>query len=133
MLSVFPSLLDYSFFAPTVLRVAAGCVLFLVAYTLWKQRALIAQERFPVIVTCPPWLTGMSSFVIAVIGFLLVAGMWTQIAALAGALVALKGIFFGQRYRTVVPLPLSTNVLLLVILLSLVVTGAGALAFDLPL
>ena len=54
-----------------------------------------------------------------------------QLAALLGLIVALKCVLFARSYKKIMPLDRSASVLLLVILLSLVIMGAGAFAFDL--
>ena len=59
----------------------------------------------------------------------LALGTWTQGVALLGVVRVLLDIFM-PRLRV---LPLSTMLLALVMFLSLVVTGAGVFAFDLPL
>lgn len=59
----------------------------------------------------------------------LALGIWTQGVALVGVVRILLDIFM-PRLRV---LPLSTTLLSLVMFLSLVVTGAGVFAFDLPL
>jgi len=63
------------------------------------------------------------------IGVILLVGAWTQAVALLGLLVILGWIFI-HRTR---PVSRVEALLLLIIVLSLVVTGPGPYAFDLPL
>ena len=133
MLSLFPQLLFLAPAGTALLRVAAGLAFVYMAYYLWNNASAVAQERLPVIGTCPPWIASIGSSLMAIVGLLLVFGAWTQAAALLGAIVALKGAFLAKRYPSLFALPRSTNVLLFVICLSLMVTGAGSFAFDLPL
>ncbi|MBI2612965.1 hypothetical protein HYW59_04145 [Candidatus Kaiserbacteria bacterium] len=114
MLSVFPEILFLSPLAPFLIRVALG-VLF--ASTAWAhiRRTDIASR-------------GLSILEFALAAALL-AGAWTQPAALLGSIVAAVWLFqpTSRVYQ------LSTVLLALVMSLSLIVTGAGAFAFDLPL
>ncbi|MCC7500842.1 hypothetical protein IT396_03555 [Candidatus Nomurabacteria bacterium] len=132
MLNPFPDLLTYSFFAPTLLRFAAACAFAYGAYFLWQNQKQIGQKRFPIIGHAP-WLGGAAAVAHGILAAALAFGYHTQISALAGALGALKGIFFAEQYREVFPFSKSTYFLLLFVLLSLLLTGAGALAKDLPL
>jgi len=68
-----------------------------------------------------------------VVALLLIVGLFTQIAALLGIVIALKMLWFGETYPRFIHHEKATYLLLLVILLSLLVTGAGAFAIDLPL
>lgn len=114
MLSIFPEILFLAPLSATLIRIALGITLGFVA---WKHlnttdtlgRALGVAE--------------------GATALLFIAGMWTQPATLVGIV-----IFFIHtaipRFRT---LPLSTALLFLVMCVSLLFTGAGAFAFDLPL
>jgi len=115
------------------MRVVAGLYLIYIGYTFWNERAALARERFPIIGHMPEWLSTIAAFLNVAIGVLLVVGAWTQLAALLGAIVAIKSILFAKKYEKIIPFPRSTNILLLSILLALIFTGAGALAFDWPL
>lgn len=64
-----------------------------------------------------------------VAAILLLAGAWIQLIAVVVFLALIAELFIAQ-VRTY---PKSTIMLALVMCLSLLVTGAGAIAFDLPL
>lgn len=114
MSSFFREILFLTPMAAFFLRVAAGSALGLLAY----RHVFVPQNSFRV--------AGIIEGIIAV---LLIAGAYTQPAALLGAIVL--GIILSiPAYRA---LPRSTLALLIVICLSLVLTGAGPFAFDLPL
>jgi len=132
MLNTFPNLLVLGFFAPTILRVAAAGLLLYAAYAAQKHKHEAAGLQFPVIGRAP-WAATFASIAYAVIGLLLLFGAYTQIAAILGALTALKSLVLGGRFPALFPYSRSTYVLLLAICLSLLVSGAGALAYDLPL
>lgn len=114
MLSVFPEVLFLAPFSASIIRVALGGVF---AYAAWMH--MKSTDR----------LTRVLSVVESAMVIFLIAGAWTQLAAL-GALLIIIVHFLIPRLRTV---SLSTALLSLVMCVSLLVTGAGALAFDLPL
>ena len=64
-----------------------------------------------------------------VIAIGLFVGFYAQYAAIAGALVACAWAFS----MTLRPMPKSTVVLVLIMCVTLIITGAGPFAFDLPL
>lgn len=114
MLSVFPELLFLSPLAPLVIRLALGLLFFAAA---WKhvRREDIASRTLAVL-----------EFTVATA---LIAGAWTQGASLLASVVAAIWIFQpSSRVHQ-----LSTILLALAMGLSLIVTGPGAFALDLPL
>ena len=133
MLSLFPQILFLAPAGTALLRIAAGLAYLYVAYFLWSEQKALAQERLPLIGSLPPWLASIASLLFAAIGVLLIVGLWTQCAALLAALASLKGALFAKKYPRIVPLSRAAYLFLFVICLSLVVSGAGAFGFDLPL
>ncbi|HWP61185.1 MAG TPA: hypothetical protein VN495_01140 [Candidatus Paceibacterota bacterium] len=133
MLSRFPQILFLAPMGTSLLRIVAGLTIIYIAWVFYNERNTVSRMRLPFIGTCPPWLCLFGSVAYFVIGGLLVIGLWTQVAALLGVIVALKSSIYAHRYEKIIPLPLSANLLLLAICLSLVVSGAGLFAFDLPL
>jgi hypothetical protein len=132
MLNTFPALLTYGFFAPTILRVAAALVFLYMAYTVYQHRAQAAQVPLP-LVGVQSWAPGFAVLAYGIIGLSLLLGYYTQIGAILGAIASLKKLFWGKRLQVLFPLSRASSLLLFAICLSLLVTGAGALAFDLPL
>ena len=132
MLNIFPDLLTYGFFAPTLLRLAAALMFAVVAYRQWSRRSEIQQTSL-LIVGKNGWWVWISIFAHAALAVLLALGYYTQIAALLGMLAAIKHFVFKHRYPEVFPLSRGTYFLIAVICLSFLLSGAGALAMDLPL
>lgn len=132
MLNPFPQLLVYGFFAPTLLRVAAALIFAYLAYKHYQNRDEIGSTHFPV-VGQGMWLAWFSIIVEVALAAAIFFGYYTQYAAIVGALGALKHIVWGGKYPGFFMLSRSAAFLLLVIMLSLLVSGAGAFAFDLPL
>lgn len=132
MLNTFPALLTYGFFAPTMLRLAVAFMLLFVAYHHFKNKDTISRERFPVI-GANNWVAWFSIAVEVAVALMLLFGYHTQIAAIIGALIGLKYVVWAGKFPAYFMLPRSTAFFLLVICLSLLVSGAGALAIDLRL
>ena len=114
MLSVFPELLFLAPFAAFLMRVALGGV-----FTYAAMRHLQSSDGT------------MRSFAVAeaATATALLAGAWTQPAAIVSMLLIGTWFIFPKLRITA----LGTAVLSVVIALSLLITGAGPLAFDLPL
>ncbi|OGC81185.1 hypothetical protein A2943_00880 [Candidatus Adlerbacteria bacterium RIFCSPLOWO2_01_FULL_51_16] len=134
MLNPFPGLLDFGFFAPTILRIVVACVFLYVAYAQYQSREVMARIPFPIIGTS----LGMGVVWVAIIVEIglaasLVAGYYTQIAAIVGIVAAAKYFLFGKRWPTFSPISRGTAFLLFIILASLLLSGAGGFAYDLPL
>lgn len=129
MLTPFPDLL-YPFFAPTLLRAMLALVFFYVAYSQYKLRGAIAPVAPLGMGIAFVWLA--ATFHIAV-GAALLVGYYVQIAAIAAAVGLAKGWWYNRQYPNIVILPNSTVLVLIVVAVSLVISGAGALAQDLPL
>jgi uncharacterized membrane protein YphA (DoxX/SURF4 family) len=113
MLSLFPSLLFLAPFAALFIRVAVAIALVLASWKQMSEGGAVARTL------------GVLEFVAAAALFV---GFWTQAAALLAILLFVAMLLIPNR-----PYPESTLLLALVMALTLVVTGPGAFAFDLPL
>jgi len=134
MLNTFPSLLTYSFFAPTLLRIVAGFTLLYIGYSQAKNRKAIIQEiRQNIGWHFDQTLIFIAVLVVFALGLALIVGWYTQIAAIIAILFFLKQMIVAKKYKAAAPLCRLDYFYLIVILLTLLVTGAGAFAFDLPL
>lgn len=132
MLNPFPQLLFLQQFAPTGLRIAAALVLLYLAYYHYKRRGTLGHERF-IVVGAGAWIPWLAALIELAAGVGLFVGYLTQWAAIVGALLALKNFVWTRRYPDFFPLSRWTSFLLLIICLSLLVTGAGLFAFDVPM
>lgn len=133
MLNPFPQLLVFSFFAPTVLRIAAACVFFYLAYSHFGNRSAAAKELAFLTHKVARAVMGLYILVEALAGLSLLLGYWTQIGALVGLVISLKILLIRRSFHHLAPLSRLAYVLLAVICFSLALSGAGAVAFDLPL
>lgn len=137
MLNIFPDLLFLQILAPFLLRVAIGVMFIWIGYSyLFKDReALILQvsKRFPKLGKFSVLSGGVFEIIT---GVFLVAGLLTQIAAIVGVLIAIDALFvkfFYKELDKVMKYSKMFYILVLIISLSLIVSGAGAFAIDLPL
>ena len=117
----FPTLLDFSFFAPLILRLALGMFMLNISRekTTEPQPALTPIE-----------IIYRAFFIVA--GISLIIGLYTQVAALIVIALMLISLF-DIRARLIQNLKYRELILIIVIAFSLLFTGAGPLAFDLPL
>lgn len=134
MLSIFPSLFNFSFFAPTILRLATALVFISVGYqkTFTKKIEWVAHFESAGIKSAEQIILVVGILEL-VAGGLLLLGIFTQPAALLLAIISLAYIILKIKKPTALPNKVSFYLLLLAINLSLLLTGPGALAFDWPL
>jgi hypothetical protein len=119
MLSLFPELFFLAPFSAFLIRLALSAVLLLAATYHWSY----ADGKAPGISTR---FLGLFEGAMAL---LFIVGMYTQGAALAVFAITLLWLFS----RPLRPFAKSTLFLVLALCISLLITGAGAFAFDLPL
>lgn len=132
MLNPFPSLLVYGFFAPTILRAAVAIVLAWAAWSQWSQRKELSHTRF-LFVGSGMWTVWVMLVLELAAAAGLLFGYYTQWAAILGALISIKFAVWDHRYPKFFPLSRPAALLMLALCLSLLLSGAGALAYDLPL
>ena len=130
MLNAFPDLLVFQTLAPTIIRVAVALAFLYVAYAQFGRRDEIAQLRF-FIIGSGGWIAWAFIAFHTIVGAMLFFGYATQIAALLAAIGLIKGLWLNKHYPSIVILPRSTILLLIAMCLSLLLSGAGALAQDL--
>ena len=132
MLSLFPQILFLEPVGITLLRVTAGLVFLYLAYFHSHRIRELSDVRF-IFIGKGEWIVYLAVLFEAAIGATLLMGYLTQLAALVGAVMALKCLIWRSRYPQFFPLDRAASFMLLAICLSLIVTGAGSYAFDLPL
>ena len=125
LVTPFPFLLDFSFYAPLLLRLALGIYILAIGFS--ARREGILQGKPPL---TPLQLLFRALFVVA--GISLVIGLYTQISALVVVVMMAISLFTERTWLTS-ELNRAELSLLLIIALSLMLTGAGPFAFDLPL
>lgn len=133
MLNPFPQLLVYSFYAPLLLRLAMACVFAYMAWRFFNTREAFAKSHAPVIGNPGPAITYVLILIYTALSLMFLFGWGTQWAALVGAVAMFKHAWFAGRYPLYSPRSRSVYVLAAIMCVSLLLTGAGAWAMDLPL
>lgn len=137
MLNPFPHLLltggSYAFFIPTLLRVTASLsFVYMVGY-IWNEKEKLIGLKVPIVGIFRAWMFWVSTIAGALVALCLFVGYETQIAAIAGMIITLKHLWTAKHFGQYLAFSRMTSVLLFVICLSLLLSGAGAMSFDLPL
>ena len=123
MFSIFPPLLSYQLFAPLLLRVTLGIIFIIWSRDKFKKRITkIGLNKETSIAT----LEG-------IIGIFLIVGFLTQVVALASAIILGKRLFSKIRSKAFFTDGVNYYFILFIISICLICTGAGFIAFDLPL
>ena len=132
-LTPFPDLFSLIFFAPFLLRVGLGTLLFLFGFIRLSGRRHVYLKRFR---ERWPELGEVLLFSLGgieiVVGILFILGFYTQIAALVSMAMALL-LLFRQNTRMISGNNKPMYFLIFMVSLSLLISGAGAFAFDIPL
>ncbi|KKW35438.1 MAG: hypothetical protein UY84_C0001G0162 [Candidatus Adlerbacteria bacterium GW2011_GWA2_54_12] len=106
-----------------MLRLAVGLLSFYVAYATWKNSG--AETKLYI-----GWANIAAN---AILGGMFLIGYYTQWAALFALVFWIASFFVPTKYRALVTLSTGTRLLAIAILFSLLLSGAGALAYDLHL
>ncbi len=134
MLNPFPELLTYALLAPVFLRCITG---FFFIYFGWNKLTKEREHRlnFFESVNLRPagvYLTLLGILQI-VVGIFLIVGLGTQIAAIIVAIITFISYIIKLRQPSMLPSSLGIYALLFFIAISLLFSGAGIPAIDLPL
>ncbi|MDP3646168.1 MAG: hypothetical protein Q8R25_03705 [bacterium] len=128
MLNPFPELLTWGLAAAFILRLLVGLSFGVYAIKLGVAIGtgkLAAQKTLEIL-----WAL---CFVTFAVGVFLTIGLYTQIAAIAAAILLAAAVVAQDRAKTLLPRDRVYYLSLLIVALVLLVTGAGFFAFDLPL
>ena len=119
MLSIFPDALAFQGFAPMLLRLVLGAVMFFWGYTKLRQKGNKKEVAFGAID--------------GVVGIFLIVGILTQVASLIAVIILGGRLWKKIEQKAFLTDGVNYYLILLVIALSLILTGPGYFAFDLPL
>ncbi len=133
MLNPFPELLVYGILAPFIIRVALGSALLYLGIEHYRGRVAIAELLNPLMGKLARGAGGGLGLIEVLCGVALIVGAWTQVAALLACALTLKPLLLRAHLRGLSPYSPGMYMLLFVMALSLLVSGAGAFAFDIPL
>jgi putative oxidoreductase len=134
MLNTFPTLLAFGLIAPFLLRVSVGLVMIEFGYSKITKQKQDKSSMFESLGMKPGIYYAYAFGLIEIaIGLALVVGIFTQIASLLSAIICTLAILVKRRNGENVKSSFGFLILCLVISLSLIFSGAGFLAFDIPL
>lgn len=134
MLNPFPELLNYALLAPFLLRAVVGLIFLDLGILKFKGEKARWISSFETLGVHPAdLLVGLYGALQVVGGIMLLVGVYTQIAALFFVLSTGIELYIEWQAREVLKRDITFYLLLFVISLSLLLTGAGAYAIDLPL
>jgi uncharacterized membrane protein YphA (DoxX/SURF4 family) len=120
MLSLFPSLLSWQQLAPFIIRVTVGLVFVYWAYKVFRTQNSSTSSKI------------IASFE-AIAGVLMIIGLWAQAAAIYSVIDLIVRLADRIQKKAFLTDGINYYVLLLVMTISIIVTGAGIWAFDMPL
>lgn len=126
MLSLFPDLLDWSWYVPFFFRVFLGVYCCYIGWKLVQEEGSKATEHDRL-----AWLL-MRTLLIA-LGLLFIAGVAVQALGSVGFTLALFALFLRTKRSIHANESIVFYLLIGLVALSLVFLGAGPYAFDLPL
>jgi putative oxidoreductase len=122
MLSIFPSLLAFEGFSPLIIRLVLGITLAWFGYQKIKGRGHSSGSN--------SLIYGVIEVIVSIF---LIIGLFTQVAALINALILVIKLGFKVNQKAFLTDGVNYYILLLAMAISLVFTGPGFIAFDLPL
>ena len=134
MLNPFPELLMYSFLGPFILRVLIGLIFIDLGFLKFKSEKGRWLASFDTLGLRPADLFVPIYALLQIVGgLLLLVGLWTQVAALAFVIFTGIELYVEWQARDILKRDMVFYVLIFAISLSLLLTGAGAYAIDIPL
>ncbi len=116
-------------FVPLILRLAAAVIFFYMAWHTYARRTEVAETNLP-IVGRAEWTVWFAIVVETILGLMLLLGYYAQLGALVGAIAAHKCLVLNRKMGGYDPLSRMAAFMLLVVCLCLIISGAGAFAFD---
>lgn len=126
----------FSYFAPTILRVTLALLFFYLAARTWQRARHLGNVRLPLI-GAHAWLPYLAGAVEAVVAVMFLVGWYTQLAALLSILGMIKYAAYEhwspEVQKEYIPFSPTVAFLVAMISISLLFSGAGAFAFDIPL
>lgn len=133
MLNPFPELLVLGILVPTLLRFAVGGILFAIGYlTLTKRRARLAEffthNGYPAS-RALPFILGIIE---VIFGAFLIIGFSTQIVSLLSIYICINLILLYRQENNISFVNIGGLCVMIFVLMSLVISGAGLFAVDLP-
>lgn len=134
MLNPFPELLTYGLLSPFILRLVVGLIfinLGLLAFKNEKERWIVSLATLNI--PSPKIAVKIFGAIEFVGGVMLLLGAYTQVATLVLSILTFAEAYVEYKDPTILKRNFVFYLLILAITLSLLFSGAGAFAIDLPL
>lgn len=132
--NIFPDLFTYSLYAPLVLRLVLGFIFLNLGYLkLGKERHGWIGSLNVLGLKPAGFFVGFLGIVEVFGGLLLLAGAYTQLAALVLAVFSVSELLIEYKEESILKRDFVFYLLLTAICISLVLTGAGLYAIDIPI
>lgn len=134
MLNPFPELLTYSLLAPFLLRLVVGIIFLDLGFLKFKSERERWIASFETLRLRPAdFFVGLYGSLQIIGGIMFILGIYTQIAALAFVIFTGCELYIEYKMKEVLKRDMTFYIMVFTISLSLLLTGAGAYAIDLPL
>jgi len=134
MLNPFPELLIFSTLAPLILRVTIGLIFIDLGILKFKAEKETWLASFEALNLRPADLLLPIYAILQILGgILLFIGLWTQVAALAFVIFTGVELYVEWQAKEILKRDIVFYVIVFAIALSLLFTGAGSYAIDIPL
>ena len=134
MLNTFPNLLNFSLLAPLILRVVLGLIFINLGYIELTSDKKRWHAFFETVHLKPATIFVILMGLFEIVGgFFLIAGFMTQVTALVFSIITFGEFYAEYREETLLKRDLIFYLLIFAISLSLLLSGAGIFAIDLPL
>jgi putative oxidoreductase len=132
--NLFPDLFSYSLLAPFILRLVLGFIVLNLGYLkLGKERVGWISSLNILNIRPAGFFAGLLGIIEVVGGLLLIVGAYTQLTALILAVIFLSEMFIEYEEESILKRDFVFYLLLAAICVSLLLTGAGLWAVDVPL
>ncbi len=134
MLNPFPELLTYSLMGPFILRIVLGIIFLDLGMLKFRSEKTRWIASFQSLNLSPAHTLVSVYATLEVVGALMLGfGLYTQIAALAFIIFTALEFYIEYKDASILKRDIVFYLLVLAISVSLLITGAGAFAFDIPL
>jgi putative oxidoreductase len=132
--NLFPELFTFSLIAPLILRVVLGFIfLNLGSLKLGKEKPGWTSSMEILNIKPAGFFVSLLGIIEIAGGLLLIAGAYTQITALILGAIALMELFIEYKEESILKRDFPFYLLLTAICASLLLTGAGLFAIDIPI
>lgn len=132
--NLFPDLFNFSLLAPSILRAALGLIFLNLGLLKLSKERRGWISSFNLLNLHPAgFFTGLLGIIETVGGFLLIVGAYTQLTALILLIISLCELMIEYREESVLKRDFVFYLLLATICVSLLLTGAGLFAVDIPI